>query len=352
MNALRYFRRRLTGLYNNYLTDKQSSSLYKLAETARKQLGSTVSSYKTVALNWIPKTTAWGGGNQFAYVMAQYLAQQGHKVVFDLHDDVDVILLVEGYAASRATFFVSDVRSYLTSHPDTLVVHRVNECDQRKGTQDVDAALRETNRVAHRTVFISRWLKEYHSWDAPEQYVITNGCDEHIFHPGIGWDGLPSFQLVTHHWSPNWNKGFHAYLAIDEAIALGVLPDVTLTVIGQWPKECNWRAARLVPPLWGKPLADELRQHHAYITASLWEPCGMHHIEAASCGLPIAYHRNGGGIVEMCSRYGVEFEDNPVATVQQLRSRYTALRQAVLESLPSLGSTRMCEAYVRVLGLG
>jgi len=350
MITLRYFRRMLGKLYSNYLTDKQSASLFELAKTARKQLGGA-GSYRIVALNWRPKTAAWGGGNQFAYAMAQYLARQGHNVVFNLHDDVDVILLVEGYVASRATFLVSEVKAYLATHPDTLVVHRVNECDQRKGTHGVDAALYETNRVAHRTVFISRWLKEYHAWNVSEQSVITNGCDERIFYPGDGWDGLSTFRLVTHHWSPNWNKGFDVYMAIDEAIASGVLPDVTLTVIGQWPKECNWRAARLITPLWGKPLADELRQHHAYITASLWEPCGMHHVEAASCGLPIAYHRDGGGIVEMCSRYGVEFADNPVEAISQLRSQYLELRRAVLEHAPSLGAEEMCQAYARVLGI-
>ena len=41
-------------------------------------------------------------------------------------------------------------------------------------------------------------------------------------------------------------------------------------------------------------LADELKKHHIYVTASVNEPSGNHHIEAAQCGLPILYLDSGG----------------------------------------------------------
>ena len=56
-------------------------------------------------------------------------------------------------------------------------------------------------------------------------------------------------------------------------------------------------------------LGNELRKNHVYITASRWEPCGRHHIEASSCGLPVVYHRDGGAIVEICKEHGIEFSN-------------------------------------------
>ena len=61
-------------------------------------------------------------------------------------------------------------------------------------------------------------------------------------------------------------------------------------------------------PLSGLELSDKLKNNHIYITASLNEPSGNHHIEAAQCGLPILYI-NSGGIPEYCEGYGVMFNE-------------------------------------------
>ena len=65
----------------------------------------------------------------------------------------------------------------------------------------------------------------------------------------------------------------------------------------------------IVKPLAGKSLSDELKKHHIYVTASINEPSGNHHIEAAQCGLPVLYF-NSGGIPEYCDGYGVKFDNN------------------------------------------
>jgi glycosyltransferase involved in cell wall biosynthesis len=66
---------------------------------------------------------------------------------------------------------------------------------------------------------------------------------------------------------------------------------------------------RVIDPMYGKELGDELRRHDVYLTSAKWEACGMHHIEASCCGLPVVYHKDGGGINEMCESHGVVFED-------------------------------------------
>jgi hypothetical protein len=59
----------------------------------------------------------------------------------------------------------------------------------------------------------------------------------------------------------------------------------------------------------GKDLAEELKKHHIYLTASRNEPAGMHHIEGALCGLPILYI-NSGALPEYCKNFGICFEEN------------------------------------------
>ena len=84
-----------------------------------------------------------------------------------------------------------------------------------------------------------------------------------------------------------------------------------------------------------------------YLTASLWEPGGMHHIEAAQCGLPVIYHENGGGIVEVASLYGIGFREDVKSALLEARERYSELRQKVLNS--SFSREEMCRLYEKVL---
>jgi glycosyltransferase involved in cell wall biosynthesis len=232
----------------------------------------------------------------------------------------------------------------------------VNENDQRKGTDHVDRLLAGANAVADHTVFISAWLRDYHAarwFDVRRPHtVVTNGADSRTFHP-IGSAELgpdDTMRLVTHHWSDNWRKGFEVYAEIDRLIADGALPGTELWVIGRWPKDLEWRAARTFGPTHGVPLARLLRSCHVYVTASQWEPGGMHFIEGAQCGLPVLYHEDGGGIVEVAKAFGIGFRDDVRAAVLAMREHYAALRDAVLAQAPS--GNAMCEAYARLVQHG
>ncbi|MEI9897645.1 MAG: hypothetical protein WDN28_28245 [Chthoniobacter sp.] len=73
------------------------------------------------------------------------------------------------------------------------------------------------------------------------------------------------------------------------------MPGFELWIIGRWPANLCWKSARTFPPLAGRALAERLRECHLYLTATRWEPCGMHHVEGAQCGLPLLYHEDGAG---------------------------------------------------------
>ena len=295
-----------------------------------------------VAFNMCPARGPWGGSSPFVVQLKHCLQTRGYDVCFDLKKKVDVIVLIDPRDDLQLkSFGMDEIRAYKKINPKVKVLHRINECDQRKNSSFMDELLKNANKVADHTVFISNWLQDYHSerWfnKNNSQSVIYNGADPNVYHP-IGsaiYDYRENFRLVTHHWSDNWLKGFDEYHKIDQAITSGELKGVELWIVGRWPSEIKWENARLFPPTQGKKLADLLRSCHAYVTASRWEPCGMHHVEGAQCGLPLLYHEDGGGIVEAGERYGIGFgDDNVVAAINSLREDYSKYRGRVLNSSP------------------
>jgi glycosyltransferase involved in cell wall biosynthesis len=306
----------------------------------------------SVAVNMRPTTSSWGGGNQWLTQIMRYLAARGYAVRFDLGAPVDVIVMVDPRVGGLIGFGPDEILAYRRRFPAVHCVHRINECDARKGTHDVDRLLAEANRAADFTVFVSEWLRDYHAsrWfeRGRPHVVVTNGADPGIFHP-LGADvwapGKP-LRLVTHHWSDNWNKGFDVYQEVDRLIADGKLPDTELWVIGRWPKAIHWRAARTHGPTSGDPLAALLRQCHVYLTASRFDPGPMHPIEGAQCGLPVVYHEDGGGAIEISRRHGVAFRDDVRSAIGEARERYGELRARVLDDPPS--GDRMCVEYGRL----
>jgi glycosyltransferase involved in cell wall biosynthesis len=288
--------------------------------------------------------------------VARFLGARGYAVAFDLRREVDAIILVDPRVGGLVEFGPDEIGAYKRRRPGVFCLHRVNENDQRKGTTHVDGLLAGANRVADHTVFISGWLRDYHAerWfdRARPHSVITNGADAAIYHPigGAVMAAAAPMRLVTHHWSDNWNKGFAVYQEIDRLIAEGLLKDVTLTIVGRWPKEIRWRTATTVGPRRGARLAALLRSAHVYVTASAWEPGGMHFIEAAQCGLPVLYHADGGGIVEVARRFGIAFREDVGSAIEQVRQEYPTLRQAVLQDAPS--GDAMSLAYAALVQRG
>jgi glycosyltransferase involved in cell wall biosynthesis len=307
-----------------------------------------------VAINMKPNKGPWGGASSFIWQLHRYLVNRGFDVVYSLSKQVDVIVLIDPRTGpADRCFGVEEIKSYQDKQPDVKVIHRVNECDQRKSTDFMDAVLERANRVADFTVFISDWLFRYHAdrWfdDRRAWTVIYNGADPRVFFPARRppQDAGSALRIVTHHWSSHHMKGFPVYAELDGLIQQGVIEDVELWVAGRWPSDLTWHTARLFPPTKGMALAGILRQCDIYITASLWEPGGMHHVEGAQCGLPVLYHEDGGGIVDMCCRYGVAFRDDLVAAFEHVRKDMPELRRKVFQHMPS--GDQMVHDYANII---
>ncbi len=262
------------------------------------------------------KDGPWGGGNLFAINLGNYLTRKGNEVIYNLDDDdIDVILLTEPRKTSESSAFTHiDILKYQHFvNNEVVVLHRINECDERKNTNYVNSYLIEANEVADATIFVSTWLRDLFIKQKIKNKnlnVILSGANSEIFNSKDQsiLKQNEKIKLVTHHWGANWNKGFDIYEQLDNLLNEKSFSDkFSFTYIGNLPNKFKFKNSRVIEPLSGKDLAEEIKKNHIYITGSLNEPSGNHHIEAAQCGLPILYI-NSGGIPEYCKGFGLDFD--------------------------------------------
>lgn len=311
------------------------------------------SSKPVIAISMAPNRSPWGGASPFVWQLDSTMRRQGWKVQYSLSPVPDLVFVIDPRMDHpKKKFGLEELRRFRKAHPRVPIVHRINECDQRKGTDFMDELLRQTSELADYTVFIAEWLRDYFAakwFDLSRPHCcIYNGADPAVYHPfdsAVARRGEP-LTIVTHHWSDNPMKGFDIYEMVDHLIADGKLPGFRLRVIGRWPKGMKWRSAELFGPMTGHPLARRLRECHIYLTASRWEPCGMHHVEGAQCGLPLVYHEDGGGIVEAGEKYGIGYRGDPSEAIREVAARLPEFRRKVFANMPS--GDRMAMDYADV----
>jgi len=273
----------------------------------------------------------WGGGNQFGHALVKHLRARGVRVSFDLNaPDLDILILAEPRTEHAISAYDDRaILRYLREvNPRALVVHRINECDERKGTHDVNARLIAANHVADHTVFVSGWLRDlFRANGLPDRpsSVIFNGSDRDNFNPQgyVRWDGIEPLRLVTHHWGANWLKGFDIYGRLDDLLGDPAFHQrFVFTYVGRLPEGFHFQHAQYLEPQHGSQLAATLRAHHVYLTASQFEPGGNHQNEGALCGLPLLY-RDSGCLPEYCAGYGLMFDTNSFETqLEAMREAY------------------------------
>ena len=311
-----------------------------------------------ISINYKAIQAPYGGGNQFVINFYNYLKKE-HNVFFDLRSDkLDFILVVETRDTHNTTYTMRDIFKYLKfKNPTTLVVHRINECDERKKTFLMNFRLRLANYLADHTVVISKYLKTLNVFfNNKKKYItlISNGSNPKIFRykkKTIKKISTLPIKIVTHHWSPNYRKGHDIYQFIDNLITKQKWKNkIKFTYIGNYPKNLKYYNTSFVKPLHGKKLALELLKHDIYINASINEPGGQSHIEAAMCGLPILY-RNSGGIIDTSKNYGVSFnnQEDLERSLKKIINNYAYFKKKLLKY--PFTSELCCKNYSRLFNL-
>lgn len=297
----------------------------------------------------------WGGGNAFANVLKNFLINEGHEVTTNLFDDdIDIVLITDPRkSAETSSFDKSEVKKYIKYiNSECVVFHRINECDERKGTNYINKFYIEANKVADVTIFVSNWLRllyEKNGLKRENTYVIKAGADKKIFNRSNikKYKNEETLKLVTHHWGTNPNKGFSVYQKIDQILdKYNEKPFFTFKFIGNLPKNVNFKNIEVLEPVKHNEIGDILKNHHLYITASLFEPSGNHHIEAMQCGLPVLYI-NSGGTTEYCKDFGIEYnEANLEEKIRYAKENYDLYFNKLIDH--QYNSETMCKNYLEL----
>lgn len=248
-----------------------------------------------VLINRVPKTGPWGGGALFVNAFFKYAPEFDVQLGTKINQPYDAIFIIDP-RADELGVGLQEIQRYKLFKPGVKIFQRVNECDARKNTTDMDPMLHESSKLNDHTFFVSDWMQGYHmarNWACGSTSVVYNGVEKTIFKPNLKFKNGKT-NIVTHHWSDNPYKGEDVHLWLDRFVAAN--PEFSYTYIGRTKAEM--KNSKIIEPLWGNDLGQELGKYDIYITGTVQDPGPNHVIEAIACGIPTYAHKRGGGAVE------------------------------------------------------
>ena len=286
----------------------------------------------------------WGGGNQFLKALRNSFISLG--VWEEIPENADVILFNSHSFLDLKT--ISRLFRLLCSKKPRALVHRIDGpvfCVRGKDFA-LDKLIFEFNGfLADGTVFQSKWSQSecVRLGFKPRgtETVIANAPDGGIFYPRVDHPPITGrkVRIIATSWSPNIRKGFSFYQYLDEHL------DHTryeMTFIGNSP--IRFQHIHYVPPQSSEILAQLLREHDLFITASQNDPCSNSLLEAVGCGLPVVA-LNSGGHPELIGDGGRLFNDTSdiLAAIDVVSANLEQYRANILKT--SMNS--VSEAYYR-----
>ena len=153
-----------------------------------------------IFINRKPVSGPWGGGNLFLKSFVKEFEKAGHEVVFDFNKKMDAIFIQDPrYGNTPAS--INEIVQIKNTFPDVKIFHRVNECDARKNTSEMDAMLQLCSKISNHTFFVSKWMRDYHlqkEWHCKNYSVVYNGVDPDHFYPREKINN-GKINIVTHH---------------------------------------------------------------------------------------------------------------------------------------------------------
>ncbi len=268
----------------------------------------------------------WGGGNQFLKALRKQFEGQGfHERDAD---KADLILFNSHHNLERCL----DIKR---RYPDKAIVHRIDGPISlvRGKDREVDEIIRLFNHLfGDGIIFQSNWCmrqnKENFNIHAKYETVIHNAPDNEIFNKNGKTEFDPNrVKFIASSWSPNWRKGFEYYQFLDENLDFA---KYDLTFVGNSPVE--FKNVKHIRPVPTEKLAEIMKEHDIFITASQKDPCSNILIEALSCGLP-AVVLNDGGHPELLKGGGELFTttEELIAKIEKVTANYSYYQSRIPE---------------------
>jgi len=258
----------------------------------------------------------WGGGNQFLKALKKELARM--EVYEENPEKADVILF-----NSHHNF--KEVFKIKKKFKEKILIHRIDGplYLTRGKSKDLDRIIYKFNElIADGIVFQSNWCREqnkkFFKISAKYVTVIYNASDKEIFNRQKKSFNPDKIKLVASCWSPNWRKGFEIYKYLDENLDF---LKYEMTLVGNSPT--RFKNIKYIKPVRSGELAEILKQHDIYVTASQNDPCSNSLIEALSCGLP-AVVLNDGGHPELIQNGGELFytKEDIIEKIDKIAKNY------------------------------
>lgn len=251
-------------------------------------------------INRKPLNKPWGGGIHLINAFYEYLPKLGCEITKTQfpQGDEDIVFLMGLTQEDEYPSALQLIEHNVKIGSKSKLVLRVNENDARKATNHVDSHLIELSKYVHNTIWVSDWLRNYfvkeRMWFCPDMTTLYNGVDKEIYRNYNNKINNGKINIVSHHWSNNSLKGFDFYEKIDQYIKED--NRFTYTYIGR--EQGTFKNTKVIQPLWGKQLGEELSKYDVYVTATRNDPGPNHVIEALTCELPTYAYCDGGGACE------------------------------------------------------
>lgn len=231
------------------------------------------------------------------------------------------------------------------------MVHRVGAVTTLyRGFDDgSDGRVADINqRIADLTLAISHsTIEMYRSIgiELVEPRVVYNGIDSSIFHSKgrTPFDRNRKTRLITTSWSDNPRKGGPVYRWLESALDWN---RYEFTYVGNAQE--TFERIRHVPPLPSHDLAQLLREHDIFVTATENDAYSNALVEALTCGLPAVYLESGGsGEAVKEAGFGFTAREQILELLDRLRDQYEQRQRLI--SLPTLAE--ITDQYLDALGL-
>jgi glycosyltransferase involved in cell wall biosynthesis len=249
----------------------------------------------------------YGGGNQFLKALRAEF--QRNAVYSNGPDDADIYLFNGNPIGNISR--VGHLHKIRRKYPEKVCLFRLDGPTFLIRGRDryQDLLLKGIcDNYMDGIVFQSEWCRTKNKGltgiTARNETVIHNAPDRTIFNSTgrVSFSKDRQVRIIATSWSSNIRKGFEVYRYLDNNLDWSLYE---MTFVGNSPVE--FKNIRWVKPQPSEALAQLLRQHDIYLTASQNDPCSNSLLEALNCGLPVLA-LNDGGHPELIGNGGLLFE--------------------------------------------
>lgn len=251
------------------------------------------------------KQPPYGGGNQFMLALCKFLRRRMVKIFENkIEPGIDCYII-------NSVHF--EIEQFLKKrHKNTIpIVHRIDGPIKiyRGIDQGLDDLCHKLNhQLAVMTILQSNYVLTANvklGYRYVNPVIIRNAVDQEIFNRTNRkpFSRQGKIKIISTSWSKNLNKGFEIYRWLDANLDW---ERYSYTFVGNSPVTFN--NIKVINAVGSEKLAEILKQHDIYITASKNDPCSNALIEALACGLP-AIFLDSGGHGEIVGWGGLGFKD-------------------------------------------